>query len=260
MSANPVRGAGYFMRGLAMLPQPGIRSFVLIPLIINVLLFGGAIWLLINQFSNWIDYMMNAWLPAWEWLDFLRYLLWPFLALLVLVVVYYSFSIVANLIAAPFNGLLSEVVERKLRGTVSVDEGWAEFVKMVPRALQREVAKLMYYLPRVLILLVLSFIPVINLVMPFVWFLFGAWMMSIQYCDYPMDNNKVSFAEMKQLLKSHRFTAVGFGSLVQFGMLVPLVNLLIMPAAVVGATIYWVEEHRSMTTPGAPSGSAVVTR
>ncbi|SEG83858.1 sulfate transporter CysZ [Marinobacterium lutimaris] len=257
MSANPVRGASYFMRGLAMLPEPGIRSFVLIPLVINVLLFGGAIWLLINQFGNWIDYMMNAWLPAWEWLDFLRYLLWPLLALVILVVVYYSFSIVANFIAAPFNGFLSEMVERKLRGTVSTDEGWAELVKMIPRSLQREVQKLLYYLPRLLVLLVLSFIPVINLVMPFVWFLFGAWMMSIQYCDYPMDNNKVSFPEMKRLLKSHRFTAVGFGSVVQVGMLIPLVNLLIMPAAVVGATIYWVEEHSHIKTAGA-TGSAVV--
>lgn len=243
MSANPVRGAGYFLRGLSMLPQPGIRSFVLIPLVINILLFGGAIWLLVDQFDIWIDRMMNAWLPDWGWLEFLRYLLWPLFALLILVVVYYSFSIVANLIAAPFNGFLSEKVERELRGTVGADEGWAELVKMVPRALGREVAKLMYYLPRVLVLLVLSFIPVINLVMPLVWFLFGAWMMAIQYCDYPMDNNRVSFAEMKRLLKSRRLTAVGFGSLVQFGMLVPLVNLLIMPAAVVGATIYWVEEH-----------------
>ncbi|KEA62425.1 Sulfate transporter, CysZ-type [Marinobacterium lacunae] len=243
MRGNPVRGAGYLGRGLAMLPQPGIRSFVLVPLLINILLFGGAIWLLMSQFGNWIDYLMQAWLPDWQWLDFLRYILWPLFALLVLVVVYYSFSIVANFIAAPFNGFLAEKVERQLRGDPLGNEGWAEVIKMVPRALHRELAKLLYYLPRVLLLLVLSFIPVINLAMPVVWFLFGAWMMAIQYCDYPMDNNKVSFANMKGLLKSHRFTAVGFGSLVQFGMLIPLLNLIIMPAAVVGATIYWVEEY-----------------
>jgi len=243
MKGNPVRGAGYFARGLAMLPQPGIRSFVLVPLLINILLFGGAIGLLFSQFDNWIDYLMNAWLPDWAWLEFLRYILWPLFALLVLVVVYYGFSIVANFIAAPFNGFLAEKVERQLRGSPLGDEGWAEVVRMIPRALQREVAKLLYYLPRVLLLLVLSFIPLINLAMPLIWFLFGAWMMAIQYCDYPMDNNRVAFADMKRLLKSHRFTAVGFGSLVQFGMLVPILNLIIMPAAVVGATIYWVEEY-----------------
>ena len=70
-------------------------------------------------------------------------------------------------------------------------------------------------------------------------------MMAIQYCDYPMDNNKVSFPQMKLLLKQDRLTAIGFGGLIQFGLLVPLLNLLIMPAAVVGATIYWVEAHAS---------------
>lgn len=256
MSANPVRGAGYFMRGLAMLPQPGIRSFVLIPLLINIFLFGGAIWLLMEQFDVWMEHLLHGWLPDWEWLDFLRYLLWPLFALLILVLVYYSFSIVANLIAAPFNGLLSEQVERRLRGTVNTDSGWAELLKMIPRSLARELAKLAYYLPRVVLLLVLSFIPVINMVMPLVWFLFGAWMMAIQYCDYPMDNNRVTFGDMKRMLKSHRLTAVGFGSLVQFGMLVPLLNLIIMPAAVVGATLYWVEEYSGAET-GAVSGRAL---
>ncbi|GGO77254.1 sulfate transporter CysZ [Marinobacterium nitratireducens] len=243
MKGNPLRGASYLLRGLQMLPDPSIRHFVIIPLLVNILLFGGAIWLLISEFEVWVDYLINQMLPDWDWLEFLRYLLWPLLALVVLVIVYYSFTLVANFIAAPFNGFLSEKVERQLRGEVSADEGWGELLAMIPRTLQRELAKLAYYLPRVLLLLVLTFVPVVGLVSPLLWFLFGAWMMSIQYCDYPMDNNKVSFGQMKQLLKSERLTAVGFGGLVQVGMMIPLLNLVLMPAAVVGATLYWVEEH-----------------
>ncbi|MFC6670649.1 sulfate transporter CysZ [Marinobacterium aestuariivivens] len=243
MKGNPLRGAGYLLRGLQMLPDPSIRHFVIIPLLVNILLFGGAIWLLLEQFGFWVDYLINQLLPDWEWLEFLRYLLWPLLALLVLVLVYYSFTIVANFIAAPFNGFLAEKVERQLRGVAVGDEGWKALLAMVPRTIQRELAKLAYYLPRVLLLLVLTFIPVIGLLSPLLWFLFGAWMMSIQYCDYPMDNNRVSFAQMKQLLKSERLTAVGFGGLIQVGMMIPLLNLVLMPAAVVGATLYWVEEH-----------------
>jgi len=68
-------------------------------------------------------------------------------------------------------------------------------------------------------------------------------MMAIQYCDYPMDNNRVSFKDMKLSLKQRRMTSVGFGGLVSVGMMIPVFNLLVMPAAVVGATIYWVEEY-----------------
>ncbi|MGB0466034.1 MAG: sulfate transporter CysZ [Pontibacterium sp.] len=240
MGGNPIRGASYLVKGLQMLPDPRIRHFVLIPLLINIVLFTGAIWLLISQFEIWVDYWLSF-LP--DWLSFLSWLLWPLFSLLVLLVVYYGFNLVANLIAAPFNGLLSEKVEKLLRGDIVTDEGWKAVLALVPRAVAREFSKLAYYLPRFLFLLVISFIPGLNVIAPLLWFLFGAWMMAIQYCDYPMDNNKVSFAQMKLLLKAQRLTSVGFGSLVQLGMMIPVINLVLMPAAVVGATFYWVDEH-----------------
>ena len=242
MKGNPVKGAGFLLRGFSMLPEPGIRRFVLIPLIINSFLFSGAIWLLLNQFDRWVAYCLDR-LPSW--LSFLHWLLWPLFAALVLIVVYYGFSIVANLIAAPFNGFLSEKVEHMQHGAIMENEGWKGMLAMIPRALQRELAKMAYYLPRLLILIILSFIPIINLAAPVLWFLFGAWMMAIQYCDYPMDNNKVSFKQMKVLLAQRRLTSLGFGSLVQIGMMIPVVNLIMMPAAVIGATLYWIEEHAS---------------
>ncbi len=228
-----------------MLPDPQIRPFVLVPLVTNIVLFIAAIWMLFSNFGSWVDYLITSFLPDWEWLQFLHYLLWPLMALLVVVFIYYGFTIIANLIAAPFNGFLSEKVEKRLRGDVIQDEGWQAVLALVPRAIGRELAKLGYFLPRMLLLLIISFIPVINIVAPFLWLLFGAWMMAIQYCDYPMDNNKVSFKNMKNMLKKDRLTSLGFGGVVQLGMMVPLLNLILMPAAVVGATIYWVEAHVS---------------
>lgn len=239
MGGNPFRGAGYLLRGLAMLNDAGLRRFVLIPLLINLLLFGTAIWLLTQQFGVWVDYWMGL-VP--EWLSFLNWLLWPLFALLVLVLVYFSFGLVANFIAAPFNGLLAEKVEERRRGALNSDSGWKAVAALVPRTLGRELAKLSYTLPRLAALLILSLIPGLQLIAPLLWVLFGAWMMAIQYCDYPMDNNQVSFARMRQLLKSRRLGALGFGGLVSLGALVPVLNLLIMPAAVVGATLFWIEE------------------
>jgi CysZ protein len=157
--------------------------------------------------------------------------------------VYYSFSVVANIIAAPFNGILSEKVEQRLRGVTITDSGWKEILALIPRTVARELSKLFYYLPRLLFLMILTFIPVLGMVAPVLLFLFGCWMMAIQYCDYPMDNNRVSFRDMKDSLKQRRLTSVGFGGLISVGMMIPLLNLLIMPAAVVGATIFWVEEY-----------------
>ncbi len=237
MGGNPIRGSAYLIRGLKLLNQPGLRRFVMLPLLINSVLFSVAIYLLTQYFSGWVDFWLN-WVP--DWLDFIDWLLWPLFALLVMVGIYFSFGLLANFIAAPFNGLLAERVEQRLRGTVPPDDSWKALLASIPHSLNRELAKLAYYLPRLLLLLLLSFIPLIG---PLLWFLFGAWMMAIQFCDYPMDNNKIRFGEMKQLLKQQRLSSMGFGALVSLAMLIPVLNLLVMPAAVIGATLFWVEEY-----------------
>ncbi|MGB0732866.1 MAG: sulfate transporter CysZ [Pontibacterium sp.] len=240
MKGNPIRGAGYLAKGVSYLPEPSVRPFIIVPLIVNIFLFSGAIWLLLDQFDYLMELSLGV-LPSW--LSWLSVLLYPVFAVGIVLMVYYTFTLVANFIAAPFNGLLSEVVERNLRGETVSSDGWKELVALIPRSIGRELAKLAYFIPRFLLILVISFIPVINVIAPFLWFAFGAWMMAIQYCDYPMDNNKVSFKDMKLLLKQQRLTSLGFGVFVQLLMMIPLVNLLVMPAAVVGATFYWVDEY-----------------
>jgi CysZ protein len=245
MAGNPIRGSRYLLRGIKMLAEPGLRPFIIVPLLINCLLFSVAIYLLSQYFSTWVSGWL-AMIP--DWLGFIDWLLWPVFALLVLIGVYFSFALFANVIAAPFNGLLSERVEQRQRGISSTDDGWKGLLASIPAALLREASKWLYYLPRLVILLLLSWVPLIG---PLLWFLFGAWMMAIQFCDYPMDNNRITFGRMKQLLKQQRLSALGFGGLVSLAMLVPLLNLLIMPAAVIGATLFWVEEY-SDTAGGAP--------
>jgi O-acetylhomoserine/O-acetylserine sulfhydrylase-like pyridoxal-dependent enzyme len=74
----------------------------------------------------------------------------------------------------------------------------------------------LYYLPRVVLVLIATLIPVFTPFSPLLWFLFGAWMMAIQYGDYPMDNNGVTFRRLKSNLKQRRITSMGFGALISF--------------------------------------------
>jgi len=240
MLGNPVKGSRYLITGVGLLSEKKLRVFVIFPLIINILIFSFALSLLFNQLPSWIDSWLSF-LPGF--LSFLEYVLYPLFALTAVLVVYYTFSIVANIIASPFNGILSERVEQLVAGRVVEPESLKEILAIIPRSIGRELAKLAYYLPRVILLLIVSFIPGLNIFAPILWFLFGAWMMAIQYCDYPMDNNKVSFKNMLIRLKKQRLTSVGFGGLVQLGMMVPIVNFIMMPVAVIGATLYWIDEH-----------------
>ena len=63
------------------------------------------------------------------------------------------------------------------------------------------------------------------------------------YIDYPADNNKMSWQEMIVWLRQKRWQSLGFGGIVYLALMIPFVNILMMPAAVAGATLFWVRER-----------------
>ncbi|MBK4715533.1 MULTISPECIES: sulfate transporter CysZ [Tenebrionibacter/Tenebrionicola group] len=239
----PRSGFYYFSQGWSLIKKPGIRRFVVLPLLVNILLMGGAFWWLFTRMESWIARLM-AITP--DWLQWLSYLIWPLAVVSLLLVFGYFFSTLANWIAAPFNGLLAEQLEARLTGAAPPDTGVVDLIKDLPRILKREWQKLAWYLPRALVLLALFFIPGFGqTAAPVVWFLFSAWMLAIQYCDYPFDNHKVPFTEMRVALRERKFINMQFGALTSLFTMIPILNLVIMPVAVCGATAMWVDCYRN---------------
>jgi CysZ protein len=232
-------GASYFLKGFSLIRQKGIRRFVFIPLSINVLLFTFAFYFVYLEINSYMQSIM-AWLPSW--LDWLSVLLWPLAVLTVLVIFSFIFSTVANWLAAPFNGLLSEKMEAILSGQETPQGNMLDIVKDVPRTLSREWQKLSYYLPRAIgFFIVLCVLPILGQI---IWFLFIAWMMAIQYKDYAFDNHKIPFAQMKEILKQNKSLSYSFGITVTVFSMIPIVNLVVMPVAICGATALWVDYYQ----------------
>ena len=112
----------------------------------------------------------------------------------------------------------------------------------LPRLLRRQFQLLGYWLPKAILCLLLFFVPFVHVLAPVLWFLFNAWMMSMQYMDYPMDNHRVSFARMRYQLAERRAFYLGFGSAVLLMSMIPIINVLVMPAAVIAATEVYVND------------------
>lgn len=240
MLQDIILGVKYFCKGFSWLKNPKLSHFILIPLIINIILFVGMIVFAkhyFNMFVGWID----SFLPSW--LYFLNWLLWIIFASAIYLVIVYTFVIFANMIGSPFNSFLAEKVETLVRYDKAFAEaGVTDFIKDVPRTLKRELRKLVYYLPLVCLFLIFFIVPVIHVFAGILWFLFSAWMLAIQYLDYPYDNHKVPFKEMKQALGKRRLLALSFGGMSLLVSLIPIVNFVVMPVSVIGATLMWVEE------------------
>lgn len=239
-------GAAFFIRGIKLTAHPELRLFVAIPLLINILVFSAAIWLGVSQFSN----LLNSFMPQGDsrWLEYARTAIWILFGLIILIILFFSFTIIANLIGSPFNGLLSERAEAYLSAAKMTDSGgFRELMSSIVPSLLSELKKLLYFLALGLGLFLILLVPGINMLSPVAWLLFSSWMLSLEYIAYPMENHRIFFSSVRKEMKKKKAVAFGFGIMVLITSMVPLLNFLVMPAAVIGATVMYVERFSSET-------------
>ncbi len=250
--ADFVAGALCLLRGLRLLAVPALRPFVLVPLAVNIILFSAAIgvgaWYFGTLLQEWLPQGNPSWLPQWlSWLSFLvellAWLLWAIFALIAALLVFFTFSLVANLIAAPFNDQLAAAVERYLGGTlkegerISMKQAAAEALA----AIFSELRKMLYFALWAIPVLLVQWIPGAQIL----WLAYGAWMLALEYVDCPLSNHGLLFPQQRELLRRHRAEGLGFGSAVMVLTMLPLFNFIAMPAGVAGATILWWERLRT---------------
>ncbi|HEX7047212.1 MAG TPA: sulfate transporter CysZ [Gammaproteobacteria bacterium] len=251
---GPADGVRHLLRGFSLLGEPGIRAFVVIPLLINLVVFTGVIWLAVYHFDALVD-SLTPQLP--DWLAWLAWLAWILFAVLTALLMFYTFTLLANLIASPFNGFLAERVARRL-GVENPELAARPIATQMLDDIRQELRKLVYFLGRAALLALLSFvllfIPLVNAVIPLLWFGFGAWMLALEYSDFHLANQGWRFEEERQLLRKNLGASLGFGAAAALATLIPVVNFLVMPAAVAGATALWCERLPQRTLePSIPS-------
>ncbi len=237
MIADIGRGTGYLAKGLSLISSKGIKRYVLIPLSLNIFLFGALIWTGYSQFAPTVEWMMSF-VP--DWLSFLESILWLFITSLTAIIVFFIFTPVANIIAAPFNAIMAEKVEELLTGQ-DINSN-VSLMTIIKDSIMSQIGKLVYILLWSLLLLLISFIPVINIISPFLWIIFGSWLLSLEYLDYPMGNHDLTFKQQKETLKKRRGLSLGFGGSVMILTSIPIINFIVMPVAVAGATAMWVDQ------------------
>ncbi len=238
-------GIRYLLKGFSLIHQKGIRRYAYVPIAINTLLFSLAIWFGVSQFNDWIHQLAAAWIPE-RFISWIMWIVWPLFAALLLTTIFFTFSKIGNILSAPFNGALSEAVETKLLNQTLVGQSWADILKGAPSMIWNELKKLAYVLLWVIPLVILSIIPILNILAPPLWLYFSSWMLAIDYHDYPMGNHQLDFPQQRALLKQKRTLALGFGVATLTATMIPLINFLVIPAAVAGATALYHDQLKAI--------------
>lgn len=223
-------GIHCFVAAWGLITLPKIRRFIVFPLILNLVLFSLGSWLLWNYLSSTVDELLPSWLA---WLD---WLLVPVFITITVAVVYFSFTLFANVIAAPFYGQLAKEVERHLNGDVSDQPDNGSFMADILPMIGSELRKIGYYLIRAIPLLLLSLIPGLNVITLPLWLVFSAWFLAFEYSGYSLENHNILFKQQKKIINQSRVSSMAFGGCSLLATSIPVVNLLVPAISVAGAT------------------------
>ena len=224
---NPVLALNCLLQGVKLLNHPQLRKYLIIPLFINVVLYTCAFILGYHSVSA----LIHQFIP--DWLSWLNWILWPLFFISFLIIGFFTFTLVANLIAAPYYSQLSaKALQIVLDHEVPIiEQPWN-------KVFVGELNRIGYLVVRTIPLLLLFLIPVVNLIAPVLWAIFAAWGFAMEYMAYPMENRGLAFPDQKQFLQQSRWGALSFGGVAGLALTLPLVNLVVGQAAVIGATIY----------------------
>lgn len=243
MNSGFVAGVQDLVRGLAMITEPGLRRYAVLPLILSVLAFVVLLALSIHFFGDFTGWVAGL-LP--QWLAWAVWLLWIGFAALFVFGFYFGFTLMIGLVGLPFFMTLANAVERRLTGRVpEVRHG---MLYLIAVGTVRQVPRLGYLfgwlLAVLLVSVVLGFIPLINALTAPIWFLFGAWAFAVMMSDFPLGARNYTWRHQHRLIRQNGARVLGFGVACSFMTLVPVLNLFLLPAATAGITALWVETLR----------------
>lgn len=245
------RGAGYVAIGWRLALQPSVRALVIAPIVIGFVVYAAAAAYLLPLGWQWLQGAV-ADFPEWfhTWLGFLVPLVGFILGALAVLLLGWLTMLATMALASPFYGVLATRVEEQLTGRRSALE--RSVAREALAAIAREGAKMAWYLPRLVVILLLQLIPALNLIAAPLAFAFAAWVLAIQFCDYLTENRGEPLAATRATLRARPGLTLGFGAVVALGLGVPLLNLLLAPAAVAGGAALLLNA-RNEWAPGDPA-------
>lgn len=242
--AKPVsgfaRGISYPLRAVKLFrQQPGLLRYLIIPFLINLLVFSTTVYFGLDLFQG----MLETYAPGTEvWYGvILYYLAWMVALLLTTVVVFFAFTVIGNLIASPFNELLSEKTEVYVSGIANGERfSLSRFWQESRHALFVEIKKMTVFVVGMALLFGINFIPGIgSLIYAVLAPAFTLFFLVIEYMAFVLMRKQLSFAEQRRYIFKRPILMLGYACGVFIVLAIPFVQFFSIPLAVVGATLLW---------------------
>lgn len=228
-------GVRLFGQGVARYARtPGILALGLIPAALAALLFaavGAVLVIFLPDLATAVTWFANDW-PEGARTAVRALAALALLGLAALLAVL-TFTAVTLLIGDPFYQAISRRIEGDVPDEVTVGL-WRGLLASAAESLRLLGMALLFGIP----LFLAGFLPLVGqTVVPAVGATAGGWLLALQLTAVPFERRGLRLADRRRLLRAHRPEALGFGTAVFVCFFIPGGAVLLMPAAVAGATL-----------------------
>ena len=220
-----------------------------LPFLVNVAMFALAIVVFLHYWdplSASVEQLLPTTQPEtwyhWLWQGPLRVLAWLVKWILVMffgLAVYFLFTLVGGVLAAPFLDVLSRRVERLRTSRVSepVSAGFVSELRGALRAVLEEGKRMLFFVSGQLVFLLIGWVPGLQPLAVLGALLFSVLFMPLDYTGYLLDRRRVRFRTRRSWIWRHRRAMLGFGAAALGTFLVPGLNFVCLPWLVTAGTL-----------------------
>lgn len=237
-----LQGFSFVSKGWGLLRQESwLFKWLVIPLIIDFILMFFGLVIMLTHIGEWATLITVQLISAQAgfWYFVLYYPLLLLMGLTASVAVFYSVFVLSSVVAAPFYAILVEkiLVKKGVRPDRPFDLG--RWLSISLKMLGISLLKAMVFLVVGVVLLVISFIPGLNVLSIFATFLIIAF----DCMDYSFETMEMNFSSRMRFFKNHLREFLGMGAFLTLTAFIPGLTLLVLPIAVCGAADLFVKLH-----------------
>ncbi len=231
----PVRGLRF------LLAHPRLLAYAAFPTFISIIVILALFFVGMHFAQSLVDHIIPV-QNQWYWVV-LSYAIQIVLVVALVIFGALVFYILAGIICAPFNEVLSQKTEQLLEGVKREEPfSFGLLTKDIAISLKNEIKRTVIMLGLLLFLLIVFLIPIVGKIF---YLIFGniITMLFLAYdnLDYPLARRRLPFTVKWRFIFRHFASCLGLGAGALVWVVIPFLNFVVIPLTVVGATIVFCE-------------------
>lgn len=240
MFKNIASGIKAYFGAFSLISKLKLWKYFAIPMFISLItavaVFGSAYGLS----DNIADYITSKF-PSWNSYSWLKTTFRIISGLIIIVIGLILFKHIIMALSAPFMSPVSEKIEAHFTGNPAHSHRETTFMQQLIRGIRVNGRNLLMELLLTIPILLLKFIPIVNIFSTILLFLVQAYYAGFGNMDYTLERH-FQYKESVQFVRKHRGLAIGNGIVFILFLLIPVIGvILVLPLSVTAASTRTVE-------------------